>query len=198
MKIYEKNPIDSKDVRVFKGLKGKEKERFVRIEIEGIAKEYAVSNYGRVFDVETSTELQKRSLTKSDPSYKIVRLKTIKDGKARYNSYAVNVLVANAFVKKSKKDIELKRKIVHPIDWDASNSRYSNLQWVSSVELSIMKSINDGQTEIVDFVRYACILMSHGYSDKDIKAVLDMPIKGFIAKIRKREIYPEICSKYSY
>ena len=88
----------------------------------------------------------------------------------------------------SKKDIELKRKIVHPIDWDASNSRYSNLQWVSSVELSIMKSINDGQTEIVDFVRYACILMSHGYSDKDIKAVLDMPIKGFIAKIRKREI----------
>lgn len=203
MKTYTKNPINPRDTRTFKGKDGKkEKEKFALVPIPNTVETYVVSNYGRIFNVDKAYELEKRPLRKEDPKYLVTRINTrTDDNKVNCGSYAVNVLVANTFVKKSKRDIALNRVIVHPIDWDASNSRYCNLQWVNRTELSILKDIRDGKTEEKDYVRYVCLLLQLGYLNDDIKAVLDLPMKAkvkFINDIRQRSIYPYICVKYKY
>ena len=136
MKTYTKNPINPRDTRTFKGKDGKkEKEKFAVVPIPNTIETYVVSNYGRIFNVDKAYELEKRPLRKEDPKYLVTKINTRDDNKkVNRGSYAVNVLVANTFVKKSKRDVALNRVIVHPIDWDASNSRYCNLYLLSYVK----------------------------------------------------------------
>ena len=204
MATYQTNPADPKNVRMFNGAKGKrEKETFADIEIEGkeLSKHYVVSSYGRVFSVDDGVEL-KTYASKVKPKYKKVKLAAKKvEGKPSVVCAGINTLVANAFIPKTKKDIALGRNIVHAIDWDSSNSRYSNLMWTNQTELYILKGIKSGATEEEDIVKYICMLISKGYTNVDIKAIVDIPVKAkvaYINKIRAKKIFTEIVSKFDF
>ena len=195
--IYKSNPLKGITERFFKGKYGREKEQFADIVLdEDLSEDYVVSNYGRVFCLNDNRELTYHCLPNRD-KYKVVDLKC--NGKIGHRCCkSVNVLVANAFVPKTKRDIELNRTRVHVLDWNQGNSRYSNLVWVNGLDVNVYTMMRDDNSE-KNLVKCICLMLSAGYTSADMKKILGVPVKrSLINSIKSGKIFPEITSKYKF
>lgn len=194
--IYKDNPLKGIVARYFRGKAGREKEQFADLVIDAeLGEDYIISNYGRVFCANTNEEIVPYYFPHRE-KYKTVKLKGYHKGTDVVRG--VNILVAEAFIPRTKRDIELGRDTVHVLDWNKSNSRYTNLVWANHFEISIYTSMrDDDSTE--NLVKCICMLLVRGYTQKEIEKIVGVPVKrSLINSIKKHKILPEITSKYDF
>ena len=193
--IHENNPLKGVAARYFRGKAEREKEQFADIATGfDLGANYIVTSYGRVFNANTNKEIAPFYFP-SRKKYKTVKLK---GSNKSFVAQSVNVLVAEAFIPKTKRDIELNRNLVHVLDWDQSNSRYTNLVWANRFEINIYTSMRDDKST-ENFIKCVCMMLAKGYTAKEIEKIVGAPVKrSLITSIKKHKILPEITSKYTF
>ena len=91
--------------------------------------------------------------------------------------FYVGRLVAKYFVKKTKKDVEMERDIVHFIDWNRERVIPENLIWVNLDELNALisfKKAKDNKITIDDDLKYKYLnrfYKDNRYSNREIKRI---------------------------
>lgn len=188
-----KNPL-SVEALTFKNQKDKiETEKFYWLEMEDIvADRYVISTVGRIFDMENERELP----IQYNDSFARVCLRTV-DG--QYKSVSLNRLVAFCFVKKSRTDLLYGRDAIHTINWKDNDHRYTNLEWVNSIELGILTDWKKGKQSKDDEVRYICRMLKAGYTITEIIDFLPFPVgKAEIINIKTRATHTDISRHYKW
>lgn len=92
---------------------------------------YAVSSFGRIFNIRTGRELSQ--MVDHKKYYRSISLQI----NVQYNAhktYSVHRLVALAYIPKTEEDIRLGRNMVNHKDLYPGNNYYKNLEWVTNQE----------------------------------------------------------------
>lgn len=189
------NPIDPKDVKR-KRVNGKYiYETFYKIDFLDIQEDsYVISSFGRIFSLLINRELNPH-VDKRKSNYESVVLYTNEKTKKKF---PLNVLVARAFIPKTKSDLELNRLFVHPKNWDNNYNYYWNLEWRSPAEIQFMgQLVNNKDMEEVDIVHIVCKLLEKGTPNVEIFDIIDRRMsKDKISRIKNKKIYTEISDNY--
>lgn len=158
---------------------------------------YVVSNLGRAYSKVTNRE------THSNKNYKGYLRVFLYDKYSKRHTVYIHRVIAECFVKKTDRDLELHRHIVHFRDWDRTHITQENLIWVNDVEMRILKVFYEKSRKTssildADLLRYLDFFIesSSNYSVKEIMDIFNFKsyhliededeIKELIKK-RKRE-----------
>lgn len=193
MKILNYNPAD----RGNQIKNGDEVELFYIIDIEGIKKDtYVLSNYGRVFNINTGAELL---MTKRDTGYMVSNLQT---GDGRVKNIYPHRVIAKVFIPKTKEDIENNNKYILFKDGDKTNMCYKNMKWVNLRTIRSMANYSKENNRLcsltVDQVHIICEYLEKGYKYKHILNLL--PFKttySVICNIASKRSWIDISSLYN-
>lgn len=168
--------------------------------------QYYISSAGRLYS-KYRNKFLKRSLDKDGyvvyklPSIKYERIKTFKE----------HILVATAFIPNPENKPTVNHK-----DGNKSNNNFYNLEWNTFAEnnkhanengLHNINGSRNGKSILnEDVVHNICKLISEGYSNSEIKKVINIPSTGKsrtaldtqISAIRKRKVWNHISKDYSW
>ena len=103
---------------------------------------YAISTFGRVFNIRTGRE---KSQFQDDNSYHQV---TLQKENSNEKKCRVHRLVAGAFIPKTEEDIELGRDQVNHKNLDPTKNYVKNLEWVTNQENTI-HGIENGAKKMI-------------------------------------------------
>lgn len=199
-KIMRENPFCKSDKRFFTGKVAREPEKFCYINDERLEKKsYVVTNYGRVISKDEQCEdsvhqfIGKRNYTRL----------SLKDKNGKPIFFNTNRLIAEYFVNRTKRDKELGRDLVHVIDWDGSNSRYTNLKWVNHLELYILTDLRKNPDDHELVAKSICRLLERHYTVSDIMHVMEQYIehkdkRKFIRDIKAKKAYAYLSYEFYY
>lgn len=172
-KIFKVNPLTNKKDRPYQFDKKKVDVKYAYLEDEFPYKKYIISSKGEIFRKEGRDVLKVPIYQKKCGYYYIQIYKGYRSKKTFY----IGRLVAKYFVKKTKKDVEMERDIVHFIDWDRERIIPENLIWVNLDELNALisfKKAKNNKITIDDDLKYKYLnrfYKDNRYSNREIKRI---------------------------
>ena len=172
-KIFKVNPLTNKKDRPYQFDKKKVDVKYAYLEDEFPYKKYIISSKGEIFRKEGRDVLKVPIYQKKCGYYYI----QIYKGYISKKTFYIERLVAKYFVKKTKKDVEMERDIVHFIDWDRERIIPENLIWVNLDELNALisfKKAKNNKITIDDDLKYKYLnrfYKDNRYSNREIKRI---------------------------
>ena len=187
-KIMKSNPFNKSDKRTFKGADGMEGERFCYVNGENIPKDtYVITSYGRLLKKDVG-DVSIDSKGKKKIVHEVRRIGN------KHITIPIKSTVAKTFVKRTKKDNLYGRDLVHVLDWDKANFKYTNLQWVNKFELNALVTISRKSNDVELIAKYICRFLERGYTINDILHV----IGSYIPSEDKRKFVKNIKDKKAF
>lgn len=160
---------------------------------------YEIYSTGEVVELEHDRII---STSINGNGYSYISLRDISESKRSYRSVSVHRLLALQFIPKEDIDISLNRNFVHFKDFDKTNIRISNLEWLNSFELSLKTQLKyDEICNIEDCLPYICKCLEHKYEPKTICELIGLDIKKYsliIGRIYRRQIFKNFTKHYIF
>lgn len=173
-KIFKVNPLTNKKDRPYQIDKKKVDVKYAYLEYEFPYKKYIISSKGEIFRKEGENSVIKVPIYQKKCGYYYIQ---IYKGNRSKKMFYVGRLVAKYFIKKTKKDVELERNIVHFIDWNREHVIPENLIWVNLDELNALisfKKAKNNKITIDDDLKYRYLnrfYKDKRYSNREIKRI---------------------------
>ena len=137
--VYSINIITNEKGILFTDIKGKvHKEKFITIENTKGYSSYLLSNTGKIYSFYLKRQM---NTPKNSKGYKKIYFYNPDKNDSRDVKY-LHRLVAEKFLEKTKRDIELKRNTLHFIDWNRKNVTYCNLMWLNNKEMMALRNFH--------------------------------------------------------